>query len=136
MKLQDKYEFDWKFYVLSIIAILLVAGAFIVAYKMLIRSQGHEVQRLLSTTNMGDIEYSRRSAINYVRGLVIQHKLTPAEQKTAEDIYTRAFRERMDIWTEDRLKGRSEAYTRQRQAQSWEKYQQQFQQLLQKRQTK
>ncbi|MCX7766860.1 MAG: hypothetical protein N2246_09185 [Candidatus Sumerlaeia bacterium] len=136
MKLRDQFEFDWKFYLVSIVAIVLVAGAFIIAYNMLISHQGRKVHKLLTTTNLADIEYSRKSALNYVRSLVLQHNLTPAEQKTAEDIFTRAFQERMNIWIEDRLNGRSEAYTRQRQAKSWDKHQQEFQQLLRKSRTK
>lgn len=133
MKFLEKYKFDWKFYLVSIFAIILVVVVFSVARRMLIRAQGKEVQKLLVKTNLATIEESRRRAKNYVRGLVIQHKLTPSEREEVEEIFTRAFQERMDIWIQDRLQGKTEESTMLRQKQSWEKYQQEFQQFLQNR---
>ena len=134
MKLLKKYEFDWKFYLVSIFAIILIIVVFTVARRMIIRAQGKEVQKLLVKTNLASVEESKKRAKNYVRGLAIKYKFTPSERKKVEEIFTRAFQERMDIWIQDRLQGKTEAYTRQRQSQSWDKYQQEFQQFRQKRQ--
>ena len=133
MRLSEEYEFDWKFY----LGVVLVAGVllsgFLIARRMILQARGKDVQQLLTKTNLGDIEFSRRQASTYVRGLAVQHNLTPRERKKAEEIYTNYFHERMQIWIDDRLQGQSEAHTRRLQAECRQRYDEEFNQLVKQR---
>ncbi len=133
MRLTEEYQLDWKFYVTVLLIVAVVVTGFAIGRRMIIRATGRDVQKLIIRTNYGEIEASRKQARIYVRGLVDQYNLAPRERNKAEDIYTRFFHERMNIWIEDRIKGRSEAYTRRRQAECGQRYEEEFQQFLKER---
>ena len=133
MRLTQKYEFDWKFYAVALLIIALLVTGFVIGKRVIMQAQGRDVQELLNKTNLADIEASRKSAGIYVRGLAQQHNLTRSERNKAVDIYTRYFHERMNIWVEDRIQGRSEAHTRGRQAECRQRHEEEFQQLLKER---
>ncbi len=127
VKITEKYEFDFKFWIISVFAIILVIVIFSVAYRMMMRSQGREVQGLLTRYQLDSPEAARERAQNWVsQNLARQDNLTSSEHKKAEEIFTRAFKEWHDIWKEDRLHGRSEGYTRRRQAESWDRHNKEY----------
>jgi hypothetical protein len=133
MRATEQYEFDWKFYVAILLIAAVLVGGIVIGRRMVLQAQGRHVQQLLTKTNLADIEFSRKQARTYVRGLAERHNLTPSERKKAEEIFTRAFHERMSIWVDDRLQGQSEAHTRKRQSESWDGHMEEFNQLLKER---
>ena len=133
MRLTQKYEFDWKFYAVALLIIAVLVTGIAIGRRMILQAQGRDAQELLNKTNLADIEASRKSAGIYVRGLAQQHNLTRSERKKAEDIYTRYFHERMNIWIEDRIQGRSEAHTHRRYSECRQRHEEEFQQLLKER---
>lgn len=133
MRLTEEYELDWRFYfTILLMAVVLITG-FVIARRMILQAQGRDVQKLIIRTNAADIEASRKAARRYVARLVQEQNLTPRERKKAEEIFTRCFHEYMNIWIEDRLQGRSEAHTNRRYSECWQRYQEEFQQLLKER---
>ena len=133
MRLTEEYESDWKFYVTVLLIVAVVVTGFAIGRRMIIRATGRDVQKLIINTNYGELKASQARARRHVSRLVEEHNLTPRERKKAEEIYTRCFHELMNIWVEDRIQARSQAYTQRRYAKCQQPYEEEFQQLLKER---
>lgn len=116
---RDKYEFDWKFYVVSAAVIgALLFGLHFVKRTIEI-SRGKDIQALVDQVAFDSMEHARTQARVRVAGERQAHQLTDAEAKKLEEIYTRAYHEHHTIWRDDRMKGLPESATREKHNVLW-----------------
>ncbi len=130
MSEEKEYKFDWKFYLLAILFILILVVVFSIVKKRIEIARGKDVQKLLIKSNLSSDEEHRKRAKNYVKELRKQYKLTQKETERAEEIFERAFKERIDIWIEDRLNAKPSVDTEKRQKESWQKHKEEFNDYL------
>lgn len=108
----EQYEFDAKFYIISLVGIAIVASSFWYAKKLIDRAHGREVQALMTRANLDTPQEARRRAKNYIVAMVAHHRLDKKEAAKLEDIYAEAFEHWGKMWIDGRLNGEDSAVTR------------------------
>jgi hypothetical protein len=117
------YEFDLKFYVISFLAIIFVAGGLYSIKRTFEIARGRDVQEQIKKLNYDSEEKYHQQARQYVNGqLRERYNLTDKEVKKAEDIFYRAFRGRLKTWIGDHIEGEVTPETRRRQNEIWEEH--------------
>lgn len=111
-KPDEQYEFDWKFYLIAVGFIALLAGSFAAIKRTLNYWEGRDVQALITQSNLASPENWQRQARNYAAPMVRTHGLTDAERQHVEKIYARGFQSWHETWIADRLAGKSESDNR------------------------
>lgn len=119
MKLTERYEFDAKFWAISVCLILLLTSGFVIGKKMVDRYRGKQVQELLTRSGLDTPKEARRQAKAFVQRTVAYYRLTSAQGAKLEDIYTEAILAHLQIWRDDRMKGLDIQETRRKQAKIW-----------------
>jgi hypothetical protein len=114
-KLSDKYEFDGKFYLIALLAVVVVGAGIWYAKVLIDRANGREVQNLIHVANLDTRDAYKSHARNYLAHL----RLKPPLQGKAEELVTDAMYERVKIWTADRAAGVPIEQTRARQDKLW-----------------
>ncbi len=126
----EQYEFDLKFYAISLCGILLIAAAFWKGKQMIDRATGREVQRLITRENLDSPQAFQRQAKNYIAGGARHHKLTPAETAKAEEIYAEGLYRYGKTWSQGRINAESPSEIKRKQAEVMRETNEKFQVYL------
>ncbi|MEO8376420.1 MAG: hypothetical protein ABI579_02015 [Candidatus Sumerlaeota bacterium] len=126
-----------KYYILYAAAGVIVAGIVVTWYfakRSMNHYEGREVQALLTKTNLATDKHYQQAAHNMVSQLIKDRKLTltSGHRSALEEIMARAFKERMTIWTADRLAGETAETSQRKEDASWQKHWQEVETALAK----
>jgi hypothetical protein len=130
VRLSEEYEFDWRFYLISLAAIVLLLSVFYVVKRRVDIAHGRDVQVLVTKANLASMESARQQAKNWVRPLAARYKLSRSQTAKVEEIYTEYYHGQITYWTEDRIKGVAPAETNRKRSELRVQTEQKFREYL------